>query len=178
MNDELKLTGHGYMLMPNKILEALITHDFSKWQMKILLMILRMSLGCQLFAMKYENRYFQLCGLYRNAIPAELNELEKQKVLRIDREKHFIAFNFRLEEWQVVQISNLDSEKVSKLIRKVVSKQINEQSILMTATLHSDKELEADLDLKDILKIFKKNNFKRYEKKRRLTEMKENLFRP
>lgn len=129
------------------------------------------------FVIDAENRHFQMCGLYRNSIPAELAELEKMKIIRIDRAKKLVAFNFLLPEWDVVQISNLDSEKVSKLIRKVVSKQISEQSILMTASLHSDKELEGDLDLKDILKIFKKNNFKRYEKNRKLQEAKENLFR-
>src|ERR1700685_4165740 len=62
-NDSIQLSKRGYMLMPNKILEALVTRDFSKRQLKILLLILRMSLGCQRFAMKYENRHFKLCGL-------------------------------------------------------------------------------------------------------------------
>lgn len=177
MNEELHLTRRGYMLMPNKILEALITHDFSKRQLKILLLILRLSLGCQLFAMRYENRYFKLCGLYRNAIPAELAELERLKVIRIDREKKLVAFNFLLREWEVVQIGNLDSEKVSKLVKGAVSKQIDSRSNSMTPSLHLPNELEADLDTKYILKIFDKNKFKRYERERKLRDFKENLFR-
>jgi phage replication O-like protein O len=176
-NETIQLSKRGYMLMPNKILEALITRDFTKRQLKILLLILRMSLGCQLFAMKYENRYFRLCGLYRNSIPTELNELEKLKVIRIDREKKWIAFNFLVAEWAVVQIGNMDSEKVSKLVKGVVSKQISEQSVSMTPSLHLPNELEADPDLKYILKIFQKNKIKRYDRERKFREMKENLFR-
>jgi hypothetical protein len=54
--------------------------------------------------------------VHRNSIPAELAELEKLKVIRIDREKKWIAFNFLVAEWQMVQIGNMDSEKVSKLV--------------------------------------------------------------
>ena len=176
-NDSIQLSKRGYMLMPNKILEALVTRDFSKRQLKILLLILRMSLGCQRFAMKYENRHFKLCGLYRNSIPAELAELEKLKVIRIDREKKWIAFNFLVAEWQVVQIGNMDSEKVSKLVKGVVSKQIDSQSVSMTPILHLANELEGDPDLKYILKIFNKNKLKRYERERKLRDFKENLFR-
>jgi phage replication O-like protein O len=165
----------GYTIMPNKIEEALVTGDFSKRQLKILLVILRMSLGCQSFAMNYENNYFRLAGIYRNVIPGELKKLEAMKVIRIDREKKLIAFNFVTSEWEMIQIGNMNLEKLSALMTRVVSKQIDQKSISMTRTLHSESELTANSVLKYILNIFNKNKFKRYEKARKVQKFKEDL---
>ncbi len=118
--------------VPNSILTALITRDLTKRQVKIVLLILRLTYGCQVPWAFYEKKYFRVAGLHRGAIGHELRQLVELRVLDMDEERKTIRVNPHIEAWQRSRNGNIDADSVPDLIREMISKQLKNVPVLRT----------------------------------------------
>jgi phage replication O-like protein O len=118
--------------VPNSILTALITLDFTKRQVKIILLVLRLTYGCQVPWAFYEKRYFQVAGLHRGAIGQELKQLVEMRVIEMNEEMNAVRVTPRVEAWQCSRNGNIDADSVPDLIRDMLSKQLRNVPVLRT----------------------------------------------
>jgi len=118
--------------VPNSILTALITRDLTKRQVKIVLLVLRLTYGCQVPWAFYEKKYFRVAGLHRGAIGQELKQLVEMHVLDMDDEQNIVRVNPRVEAWQCSRNENIDADSVPDLMRDMLSKQLRNIPILRT----------------------------------------------
>lgn len=118
--------------VPNSILTTLITRDFSKRQMKIIFLVIRLTYGCQVPWAFYEKRYFQVAGLHRGTIGQELTSLCEMHVLHMDEEQKVVRVNPRVEAWQCSRNENIDIDSVPDLMREMISKQLRNVTVLRT----------------------------------------------
>ena len=107
--------------VPNSILTALITRDLTKRQVKIILLVIRLTYGCQVPWAFYEKRYFQVAGLHRGAIGQELKQLVEMHVLDMSEENKTVRVNPRVELWQCSRNENIDADSVPDLMREMIS---------------------------------------------------------
>jgi phage replication O-like protein O len=118
--------------IPNSILTTLITRDFTKRQVKIVLLVIRLTYGCQVPWAFYEKRYFQVAGLHRGAIGNELMTLCEMRVLDVDEKQKAVRVNPHVERWQCSRNENIDADSVPDLMREMISKQLRNVPILRT----------------------------------------------
>ena len=118
--------------VPNSILTALITRDFTKRQAKIVLLVVRLTYGCQVPWAFYEKRYFQVAGLHRGTIGQELRRLCERRVLDMDDERKVVRVNPHAEAWQCSRNENIDADSVPDLMREMISKQLRNIPVLRT----------------------------------------------
>jgi len=118
--------------VPNSILTTLITRDFTKRQTKIVLLVLRLTYGCQVPWAFYEKRYFQVAGLHRGAIGNELATLCEMRVLDMDEDQKVVRVNPRVDAWQCSRNENINADAVSDLMREMISKQLRNVPVLRT----------------------------------------------
>ena len=118
--------------VPNSILTTLITRDFTKRQVKIVLLVLRLTYGCQVPWAFYEKKYFGIAGLHRSAIGAELKRLCDIRVLDMNEEMKTVRVNPRVEAWQCSRNENIDADSVPDLMREMLSKQLRNVPVLRT----------------------------------------------
>jgi phage replication O-like protein O len=118
--------------VPNSILTPLITRDFTKRQVKIVLLVIRLTYGCQVPWAFYEKRYFQVAGLHRGTIGQELTRLCEMRVLDMDEERKAVRVNPRVEGWQCSRNENITADSVPDLMREMISKQLRNIPILRT----------------------------------------------
>jgi|GEM_PF-2970803 phage replication O-like protein O len=118
--------------VPNSILTTLVTRDFTKRQVKIVLLVIRLTYGCQVPWAFYEKRFFQVAGLHRGAIGRELATLCEMHVLDMDEENKTVRVNPRVEAWQCSRNENIDADAVPDLMREMISKQLRNIPVLRT----------------------------------------------
>lgn len=128
--------------VPNSILTALITRDLTKRQVKIILLVIRLTYGCQVPWAFYEKKYFRVAGLHRGAIGQELRALVAMQVVAMDTEQKIVRVNPRVELWQCSRNGNIDPDSVPDLIREMLSKQL--RNVPALRTLPDDKLDEID----------------------------------
>ncbi|MBJ6361111.1 replication protein [Paenibacillus sp. GCM10012307] len=113
-----KIKTNGFTAISNSIYQQLIQRDFTKRQLSVLLMILRLSYGCQ-----RSNAYipklisFELCGVGKTNITNVLNSLVKQKVLHWDKIESTFAINQNVQDWEIEVVSGWESEVFQHLLR-------------------------------------------------------------
>lgn len=107
----------GYIRIANEIYNECIRRDFSKRQLNIILLILRLSYGCR---KKYceipKLNYFEVAGINKVDIKKELKFLKSCKVINWDEEKNYFSLNKDFEKWQVSPVKNWDDERFKFLI--------------------------------------------------------------
>ncbi len=91
----------GFTKVENDILERILTADFSKRQLKILLLIIRFSFGCQKNYALLKNKDFSYGLVSQYCIKSELQKLVQKGVLKQDSEKEMVWINKNLSEWTV-----------------------------------------------------------------------------
>jgi hypothetical protein len=142
--------------IPNSILTTLITRDFSKRQMKIVLLIIRLTYGCQVPWAFYEKRYFQVAGLHRGTIGNELIMLCGMHVLDMDEERKAVRVNPRVEGWQCSRNENIDADSVPDLMREMISKQLRNIPVLRTLPDEKLDEIDdSEFDARSLKKLNK-----------------------
>jgi hypothetical protein len=91
----------GYTKFDNPLLEKVLTSNFTKRQLKILLLIIRFSAGCQkTYAVLRRNDY-AYAGISPYCITDELKKLVKLRVVRWDPTRDLVWINPNLGEWAV-----------------------------------------------------------------------------
>lgn len=112
----------GFTKVDNDILERILTADFSKRQLKILLLIIRFSFGCQKNYALLKNKDFSYGLVSPYCIKSELQQLVRKGVLKRDSEKEMVWINKNLSEWTVDNSGN-NSKAFSKIATKNLPKQ-------------------------------------------------------
>ena len=89
----------GFTRFDNPILEAVLTSSFTKRQLKILLLIIRFSAGCQKGYAVLRKKDFAYAGVSPYCITQELKKLIKRKAIRWEPEKDLVWINPNISDW-------------------------------------------------------------------------------
>jgi hypothetical protein len=107
----------GYTKFDNPVLEAVLTSGFTKRQLKILLLVIRFSAGCQkTYAVLRRNDY-AYAGISPYCITGELEKLVRLQVIRWDPGRDLVWINSRLKEWQVDRVGENPGENFRRFFK-------------------------------------------------------------
>ena len=108
---------NGYTKIVNNLLEQFFIRDFSPIQLRILLMLIRFSYGCNKKTAKIKpQNLFNTAYVYECDIKRELKHLERNKVITCDYEEKVFSLNKNFDEWKISFHKLFDEEKFSKLL--------------------------------------------------------------
>lgn len=109
---------NGYTRTANQLLDAIITTDFTKRQLKILKLVIRMSFGCGKTSALFRLGDFEVAGIYKSDIRKELQELFRLKVLggKVEGELIRIWLIKDFEKWGIQP--QCDSLKWERLLNR------------------------------------------------------------
>lgn len=128
---------NGYTKIVNNLLEQFFIRDFSPIQLRILLMLIRFSYGCNKKTAKIKpQNLFNTAYVYEGDIKRELKHLERNKVITCNYEEKIFSLNKNFDEWKISFHKLFDEEKFSKLLH------IN-LSCGLSKNLVDNKEIEA-----------------------------------
>ncbi|NAS88309.1 hypothetical protein C4E24_00985 [ANME-1 cluster archaeon AG-394-G21] len=99
----------GYTKIENKILERIVTSDFTKGQLKILFLILRLSSGCQKPGAVLRKGDLSLAGIEADRRIMELERLSLLNVvkfMRLSRGRKVIWINRNTDEWALNRVKS------------------------------------------------------------------------
>lgn len=114
---------NGYLRIANEIWDEIIRRDFSKRQLAILHLILRLSYGCKRKEANIPRlKDFEICGVGRTHISKELNYLEQCRVITWDKDSMLFKPNKDYEKWQVNPVKGWDEEEYKSLIHLNLTK--------------------------------------------------------
>lgn len=132
----------GYIGIANEIWDEIIRRNFTKRQLDILLLILRLSYGCnRKVALIPKQKDFYLCGIGENHIKDEIKFLIQCKVLNKGIEKGEYLFNKNYEQWQITPVLKWDTERFKELIHINLKKaKKKDKKLPETGTSYDDKD--------------------------------------
>lgn len=108
---------NGYTKIVNNLLEQFFIRDFSPIQLRILLMLIRFSYGCNKKTAKIKpQNLFNTAYVYEGDIKRELKHLERNKVITCNFENKTFALNKNFDEWKISFHKLFDEEKFAKLL--------------------------------------------------------------
>lgn len=115
---------NGFVGIARKLYEQLYARNFSVKQLRILMLLLRMSYGCgSKAAFITPQNGFELGCIYKSDIKKELEILEAANVIFCDYKNRLFAINKNYDEWEISFHKLYSSERNQDLIHKnVVSK--------------------------------------------------------
>jgi len=96
----------GFTKFDNQLLERILTSKFTKRQLKILLLLLRYSIGYQKTYAIFRKSDFALAGVSSAVIAEELRTLYWLGVIRWDPGKGILWINQHLDEWTVENVGD------------------------------------------------------------------------
>lgn len=132
---------NGYIRIATELMNEIIRRDFSKRQLAILHLIIRLSYGCQQKDCEVEKlNDFEVAGIYKSDITKELTYLSDAKVIFWRRESNLFSLNKDYEKWQINPSKGWEKSKMDKLLhnnieRKKVSKTLTNLNLLVSKTL-------------------------------------------
>lgn len=97
----------GFTKFDNQLLERIISSKFTRRQIKILLLLLRYSIGYQKTYTVVRKSDFAMAGVSPAAITEELRRLYWLGVIRWDPAKGIIWINQHLDEWTVENVGDI-----------------------------------------------------------------------
>lgn len=156
----------------NRILNILITYKFSQRQLKIILTIVRITSGCHVPKAIFRPADFRLTGIYTNAIGKELKRLKEMNIIQMNSKRTFICLNLNVNEWKIARNQNIDDEKLTDLMRSMISKQLRHRSVLATLVGKNINDDQLNLDLKDMIKDKNKDKYIEHGRNNLLDRMK------
>ncbi len=125
----------GHLRIANELWDQLMMRDFSKRQRAILDLVLRLSYGCgKKTAVIPTLNSFALAGVRPNHVRAEIEYLEKARVLVWNRETMRFAFKKDYDKWWIQPTRGYDPEKLSDLIALNVTGRQPLRSVPKTGT--------------------------------------------
>jgi len=113
----------GYTKFDNPLLEKILTSGFTKRQLKILLLILRFSAGCQKTYAVLRRNDFAYAGISAYCITDELKKLVKLRVIRWHAARDLVWINPNLGEWAVDNPGEKSGDNLRKFF-KIASKNL------------------------------------------------------
>jgi phage replication O-like protein O len=118
---------NGFTKIENKLFEKILTSNFTKRQLKILLLIVRFSFGCQKNYAILKNQDFTYAQVSPYCIKVELMKLIEKRVIERDSEKGMILINKNLNEWTVDNSGNNPVDNSYRFI-KIANKNLPKQN--------------------------------------------------
>lgn len=132
---------NGYIRIANELMDEIIRRDFTKRQVSILHLLIRMSYGCQQKDCAISKlNLFELAGVYKTDIRKELLFLKNAQVINWEQTSNIFSLNKDYEKWQITPFKGWDQEKYDSLIhdnlaRKKVSKTLTFLNLTVSKTL-------------------------------------------
>lgn len=144
---------NGYTRTANELSEAIMQSDFSKRQLNILNLIIRMSYGCGKKSALFKYNDFELVGVYKADIKKELDYLTGVKVVSVDYIADLsmieAALNKNYDQWRVSLVKGFVKEKWEQLLHRNlqndVSKSLTEVSKIPTAVSETQTESKSEV---------------------------------
>lgn len=107
----------GHMRIANEIWNEMIRRKLTLRQKNILDLILRLSWGCgQKSAVIPQMKDFELCGVRREHVTLEINQLVEMKVIIWDKNRNEYSFNKDYDQWQVTPVSGWSMDRFNDLL--------------------------------------------------------------
>lgn|GEM_PF-6271146 len=126
----VRRNGAGYTAIYNHVYQELIKRNFTKRQMSILLLIMRLSSGCQRsYAFIPKLVDFAVCGVGKTNVKEALNTLVEQNVIMWDKAECTFSINENVQDWDVEIVSGWENEGFQKLLRLNLEKQSQNNNI-------------------------------------------------
>ncbi|WP_068649493.1 replication protein [Paenibacillus antarcticus] len=109
---------NGYVGIANEIWDEIIRRDFTKRQKDILMLIIRLSYGCnRKVAFIPKQQDFTLCGLGgKGHVGVELKFLEQCKVITTGQQKGEFKLNKNYDLWAITPVRGWEQERFNELI--------------------------------------------------------------
>jgi hypothetical protein len=115
----------GYTKLDNPVLEAVLTSGFTKRQLKILLLVIRFSAGCQkTYAVLRRNDY-AYAGISPYCIAGELEKLVRLRVIKWDSRRDLVWINPNLREWKAERLGENPGDNLRRFF-KIAGKNLPE----------------------------------------------------
>jgi hypothetical protein len=115
----------GYTKIENKILERIIVSDFTRGQLKILLLIVRLSFGCHKPGAVLRKGDLALAGIEPDRRISELERLSLLnvvKIMRLSRGRKVVWINRNTDEWTINRVKS--EKRLKKEFFKLVTSNI------------------------------------------------------
>ena len=107
----------GFTKFDNQLLERILTSKFTRRQLKILLLLLRYSIGYQKTYAVVRKSDFAMAGVSPAAITEELRRLYWLGVIRWEPARDLIWINQHMDEWTVENVGDIPG-RASKIAAK------------------------------------------------------------
>lgn len=108
---------NGFIQIPHSLLKVILfDKKLTKRQIKIILFIVRMSIGCNLFRANLKPKDFKLLGIHISDITRELKFLMDQNIIGWDREENRMWINYNFPKRSVSILPIEKEETLGKLL--------------------------------------------------------------
>jgi phage replication O-like protein O len=107
----------GFTKFDNPILEKVLTSDLTKRQLKILLLVVRFSAGCQKSYTILRKEDYAYAGLSPYCVAEELDELAKRKVIGRNRRRDIVWINPKVNEWKADRRGNESRDNLRRFFK-------------------------------------------------------------
>jgi len=118
--------------LANQLLEAIILTNFTKRQLNIILLVIRLSYGCGRSYAVLRQADFKAIGLDKSDINKELQLLVQRGVLTITGER--VAINKDYDGWQVAQAQPGGADRFKQLLKR----NLEEKAVGETPTIKNE----------------------------------------
>ncbi|MDP2659715.1 MAG: replication protein [Dehalococcoidia bacterium] len=141
----------GFTKVDNALLEAVLLSRFTKRQLKILLLVLRFSIGFQKTYAVLRQSDYEFAGLSRYCVSEELQRLCTLRVLKWDRKRHLVWLNPDPGRWAVEKAVDTQ-RKFFKIVTKNSPKWQHASCrngnipVAEMTTHHREKEINIKID--------------------------------
>lgn len=140
-----------HIRIAHSITEEIMMRDFTKRQRSIMDFILRLSWGCgKKIAIIPLQKDFELVGIDKTKIKAEISWLINAKVISRDQSGKEYSFNKNFDEWRVSIVPNYDKKRFIELLnlnlRSCQNGNLNSDKVAKTATIQLGKVDEKATD--------------------------------
>lgn len=116
---------NGYIRIATELMDEIIRRDFSKRQLAILHLIIRLSYGCQRKdCLIGKFNFFELAGLNKSDIKKELQFLRECRVLNWSEETMLFSVNKDYEKWQINPSKGYQKQKLDELVHENLRKKV------------------------------------------------------
>jgi phage replication O-like protein O len=112
----------GFTKVENVLLEKVLTANLSKRHLKIILLIIRFSFGCQKEYALLKNKDFSYAKVSPSCIKYELLKLVEKGVIKWNSNKGMVWINKNLNEWRVGNLVD-NSGTFAKMVTRNLPKQ-------------------------------------------------------
>jgi DnaD/phage-associated family protein len=106
---------HG--VIAHDIQENILIRDFSKQQLRVIYLVIRLSWGCGVKVWQYESyKDFEVIGLYKGDVAKNLTFLNTNNVVTWNKQYKLLAFNKNYDTWTVAK--TFETTDIKKLVSK------------------------------------------------------------